>query len=241
MDQALSEAAAKLRNRRTRLQWENTMARQYTFVTGTKNWSSWSLRPYVALRATGAEFAEDVILLRRPDTAAEIARRSPSGRIPVLTVHEGAGAFSVWDSLAICETLAERHPEAQLWPKDGRARAEARAVSAEMHAGFANLREQLPMDFARALPTPELRPETKAEIARVLMLWTTALAKSGGPFLYGPLSIADCMYAPICSRFTTYRIQMPDAAKAYVSRMLALPALADWGRAAQKEVETGQA
>jgi glutathione S-transferase len=110
-----------------------------------------------------------------------------------------------------------------------------------MHAGFANLREQLPMDFARALPTPELRPETKAEIARVLMLWTTALAKSGGPFLYGTLSIADCMYAPICSRFTTYRIQMPDAAKAYVSRMLALPALADWGRAAQKEVETGLA
>src|SRR6185437_1164631 len=148
---------------------------------------------------------------------------------------------SVWDSLAICETLAERHPEAKLWPDDPRTRAEARAVSAEMHSGFPDLRNELAMDFARILPTPDLRDATAAQIARILKIWTDALSTHGGPFLFGRFSIADCMYAPVCSRFRTYGIDIPEPARAYVDRVFALPAMSDWGKDAKREVEEGLA
>ncbi|HVZ69061.1 MAG TPA: glutathione S-transferase [Rhizomicrobium sp.] len=217
------------------------MTARYTLVAGTKDWSSWSLRPYVALKHIGAPFEEELIHLRRNSTTEEVQKRSPSGRVPLLKIAENGQTTLVWDSLAICETLAERHPEAKLWPDDWRTRAEARSVSAEMHSGFADVRDQLTMDFARRLPTPELRDTTKAQIARILKIWTDALGKHGGPFLFGRFSIADCMYAPVCSRFRTYGIAMPDAAKAYVERMFALPAMADWGKAAAREVEEGQA
>ncbi|HVT25236.1 MAG TPA: glutathione S-transferase C-terminal domain-containing protein [Rhizomicrobium sp.] len=217
------------------------MAARYTLVIGTKDWSSWSLRPYMALRHIGVPFEEDLIALRRNSTTEEVQKRSPSGRVPLLRIEENGQAWSVWDSLAICETLAERHPQAKLWPDAPRARAEARAVSAEMHSGFPDVRDQMTMDFARKLPTPDLRDTTKAQIARILKIWTDALAAHGGPFLFGDFSIADCMYAPVCSRFRTYGIDMPDAAQAYVDRMFALPAMVDWGRDAKKEVEEGLA
>jgi glutathione S-transferase len=195
----------------------------------------------MALRAIGAPFEEDLIALRRDSTSEEVQKRTPAGRVPVLKIEDGSSSHLVWDSLAICETLAERHPQAQLWPADPFVRAQARSFSAEMHAGFPDLRDQLMMDFARRLPTPILRQETKNQIARVLDAWTGALANSGGPFLFGPFSVADCMYAPVASRFVTYNIALPPPAKAYVESVFALPAMLEWGKAAQREVDAGMA
>ena len=221
------------------------MAARYTLIVGTKDWSSWSLRPYVALRAAGAAFEEVVIPLRRePLTGDEIKKHSKAGRVPILKIEEADGRNAiVWDSLAICETLAERHPEAGLWPGDPLVRAEARSYAAEMHSGFADVRDQLSMDFARRRPLPVLRAETTAQIVRILEAWTSALARFGkdGGFLFGRFSVADCMYAPVVSRFVTYDVAVPAPVKAYIERMMALPAMRDWGAAAQKEVDAGLA
>lgn len=222
------------------------MSARYTLVVGTKDWSSWSLRPYLALRATGAAFKEVVIQLRHtesPTTKEQIEKHSPTGRVPVLKIEEAGKTVSVWDSLAICETLAERHPEAKLWPIDATARAQARSYAAEMHSGFPDLRDQLPMDFARRLPTPPLSDATKDQIGRVLSSWEQALAQYGatGGFLFGGFSIADCMYGPVVSRFVTYGIDMPDASRRYVERVMALPAMKDWGAASKAEVDAGKA
>jgi glutathione S-transferase len=148
---------------------------------------------------------------------------------------------TVWDSLAICETLAERHPEAGLWPDDWAARAKARALSAEMHSGFPDLRDQLTMDFARRLPLPALRPGTEEQVARVLSSWDEALAAHGadGGFLFGRFSIADCMYAPVVSRFTTYGVGTSKAVEDYMARVWSLPAMRAWREAAQKEADDG--
>jgi glutathione S-transferase len=223
---------------------EGTMAARYTLIVGTKNWSSWSLRPYLALRATGAPFEEVLIQLRRtdsPSTKDQIRKFSPAGRVPVLKIEENGTTTTVWDSLAICETLAERHPEAKLWPSDANVRAQARSYAAEMHSGFPDLRDQLPMDFARKVPTPDLRGATKEQITRVQESWESALAKFGsnGGFLFGGFSVADCMYGPVVSRFATYGIEMPDATRRYVERVMALPAMKDWGAASKAEVEDG--
>ena len=216
----------------------------YTLILGTKNWSSWSLRPYLAMRATGAPFEEIVIRLREtdsPTTREQILKYSPAGKVPVLKIAENGRNFTVWDSLAICETLAERHPEAKLWPDDAEKRALARSYAAEMHSGFPDLREQLSMDFARKLPTPQLRDATKAQIARIIEAWMHALGDRSGEngFLFGRFSIADCMYAPVVSRFLTYGIDLPPLVSAYCERMRTLPAMQDWGRAAKAEVEAG--
>lgn len=216
----------------------------YTLIVGTKEWSSWSLRPYVALRATGAPFEEVLIQLRRENlTGDEIKRYSKAGRVPILKIAEDGREALVWDSLAICETLAERHPEARLWPADPLVRAEARSYAAEMHSGFPDVRDQLSMSFTRTLPLPDLRDATKAQIARIIEAWVSALARfsSAGGFLFGGFSIADCMYAPVVSRFQTYGVEVPAPVKAYMERMLALPAMRDWGAAAKKEVDAGVA
>lgn len=222
------------------------MSARYTLVVGTKDWSSWSLRPYLALRAIGAPFEEVVIQLRHtdsPSTKELIRKHSPAGRVPVLKIEEKRETTTVWDSLAICETLAERHPDVRLWPTDASARAVARSYAAEMHSGFPDLRDQLPMDFARQLPTPALREATKEQIQRVLFSWEEALAQhhAKGGFLFGEFSIADCMYGPVASRFTTYNIEMPDASRRYVERMMALPAMKDWGTASKAEIDSGKA
>jgi glutathione S-transferase len=213
---------------------------QYTLVLGTKNWSSWSLRPYAAMRAAGVPFAEIVIPLREsPATRAAILTHSPAGRVPVLKIVEGGRTHTVWDSLAICETLAERHPQARLWPEDPFARALARSYAAEMHSGFGPLRVALPMDFARRLPTPELSEPAQADVARVLEAWEQALERHRGPFLFGHFTIADAMYAPVVSRFVTYRIAVPESVRGYMDRVMALPAMQDWEKAAQAEVDAG--
>jgi glutathione S-transferase len=219
------------------------MSTRYTLIVGTKDWSSWSLRPYMALRHIGVPFTEDVVPLRRETTSPEIVKYSPSGRVPVLKIEEGGESYIVWDSLAICETLADRHAKAKLWPDDVKTRAIARAYAAEMHSGFPDVRQQLTMDFARRLPTPALHDQTKGQIARIIAAWSEALdqhANSGG-FLFGRFSVADCMYAPVVSRFTTYGIEVPEVVRAYMERMMALPAMRDWGAASLAEVEAGLA
>lgn len=211
----------------------------YTLVVGSKNLSSWSLRPYLAMRATGAAFEEVVIRLDNRETRAQIKKHSPAGRVPILKIMEGDKLITIWDSLAICETLAERHPEAKLWPEDWATRAQARSYAAEMHSSFAELRQTLPMDFARKLPTPGMTDSLKAEIDRIITAWSDALSRHGGPFLFGSFSIADCMYAPVVSRFNTYGVSTPPAVQAYCARMMALPAMTDWMKAAQAEVDAG--
>ena len=211
----------------------------YTLILGTKDWSSWSLRPWLAMKATGAPFSEVVVRLRKPESKEEVLKYSPSGKVPALKISEGGREVLVWDSLAICETLAERHADAKLWPDDALTRAEARAFSAEMHSGFPDVRDQLSMDFVRRVPTPELRDDTKAQIARIIAAWSDALSRHKGGFLFGRYSIADCMYAPMCSRFITYGIETPKPVSDYVARIMALPAMQEWAKASQAEVDAG--
>jgi len=217
------------------------MSARYRLTIGSKNTSSWSLRPWLAMKMAKLPFEEVLIRLRRPETKGQILPNSPSGKVPALRIEEDGQAQTVWDSLAICETLAERHPEAKLWPDDANERAEARSYAAEMHSGFPDLRDQLTMDFARTLPTPVLREATSQQIARILSAWSEALKKHDGGFLFGRFSIADCMYAPVVSRFLTYGIDLPPLIADYCARMMALPAMQDWKRAAQAEIEAGLA
>jgi glutathione S-transferase len=215
---------------------------QYTLIVGTRSWSSWSLRPFVALKATGAAFETIDIRLRQktaPTTRDQILKFSPSGRIPALKIEEGGKMLTVWDSLAICEALAERHPEAGLWPADRDTRAVARSYAAEMHSGFPDVRDQLTMDCARKKPMPELREDTRTQVARIIDAWQDALATTRGDFLFGNLSVADCMYAPVVSRFETYGVEVPAPVRAYMDRVLALPAMREWRAVCEKEIEAG--
>jgi glutathione S-transferase len=161
--------------------------------------------------------------------------------VPVLKIDENGRTLTLWESLAIVETLAERHPEAGLLPADQEARALARCYAAEMHSGFPDLREQLSMDFARRLVLPKLREATKQQIDRIREAWSEALARYGqqGGFLFGRLSIADCMYAPVVSRFDTYGVAVPPDLRAYMERVLALPAMAEWRKGAEEEIAAG--
>jgi len=217
------------------------MAR-YTLIVGTRNWSSWSLRPFLALSATGAPFETVDIRLRQkeaPTTREQILKYSPAGKVPVLKIEENGKTLTVWDSLAICETVAERHPQAGLWPADINARAIARSYSSEMHSGFPDVRDQLTMDFVRKKPMPELREDTQKQVARIIASWEDALATYKGEYLFGTFSIADCMYAPVVSRFETYDVNVPAPVRAYMDRILALPGMEEWRKVSQKEVEAG--
>ena len=213
----------------------------YTLVIGTKNWSSCSLRAWLALKAAGVSFEEVLIPLRRPESATLIRKYSPSERIPVLRIADGKAESVVFDSLAICETIAERHPTAGLWPDDAEARGLARSYAAEMHSGFLALREAISMDFARTLPTPALDDTVQGQIGRIQAAWHLALSRYGteGGFLFGRFSIADCMYAPVVSRFQTYAIPMSDEIKDYAARVMALPAMQEWLAGAEREIEDG--
>jgi glutathione S-transferase len=214
----------------------------YTLIVGTRSWSSWSLRPFVALKATGAPFEVVDIRLRQsehPTTHEQILEYSPAGKVPVLKIEESGNTVTVWDSLAICETLTERHPAAQLWPDDAAVRAMARSYACEMHSGFADVRDQLTMDFARKTQLPQLREDTQKQIARILAAWQSALDSYKGEFLFGKLSVADCMFAPVVSRFDTYGVAVPAPVRDYMDRMLALPAMREWLKASQQEVEAG--
>jgi len=205
-----------------------------TLVIGDHNLSSWSLRPWLALRVAGIDFAERVIRLGRPQTRAEILELSPSGRVPCLI----DGDRVIWDSLAICEYAAELAPS--LWPADAGIRARARAVSAEMHAGFAALRQNMPMAVCASRPAGGRSPEVDADIARITAIWEDCRGRhaAAGPFLFGSFSVADAMYAPVVWRFNTYAVELPAAAQAWMNTMLALPAMQEWRRAALAETAT---
>lgn len=209
-----------------------------TLVIGNRNYSSWSLRPWLAMKQAGVAFDEERILLDRPDTKQQILRRSPSGRVPCLI----DGALAVWDSLAICEYVNERYAGGGLWPGDTALRARARAVAAEMHSGFAALRANMPMDIRGHYPergaAANQLPGVSADIGRIQALWADCLAASGGPFLFGDFSIADAFFAPVVTRFRTYATALPTHLADYSEAVFALPAMQMWVAAARAEPET---
>jgi glutathione S-transferase len=206
-------------------------------VIGNKNTSSWSLRPWLAMKRLGVPFDEVKIDLRAPDKRARILAHTPAGKVPALKV----GALVVWDSLAILEYLAEEH--ASLWPREREARAVARAVSAEMHAGFQALRENCPMDFLGARPKSEFPEAVEGDIRRIVASWRACRSRfgAGGPFLFGGFTAADAMYAPVASRFRTYvkdlgRFGDDGTAKSYIDTLFAMPEMIAWGEGAQGEL-----
>ena len=196
-------------------------------VIGNKNYSSWSMRPWVAMKDAGIAF-EEVFIPLYTGTADKqrILDVSPAGKVPVLV----DGDVTVWDSLAIIEYLAEKFPEKKLWPDDRAARARARAISAEMHSGFAALRNECGMNLHRPVGPVPLSAEAWDNIARIREIWTECLARHGGPFLFGAFGAADAMYAPVVHRFRTYAIEVGSEARRYMDAMQALPAFQEWTR-----------
>ena len=203
----------------------------FTLVIGTRRFSSWSLRPYLALKAAGAAFSEVEIALRQDDTKQRILDWSPSGKVPLL-LH---GDVKVWDSLAICEYVAELACAVPMWPEHRAARALARSIGAEMHSGFMGLRQNLPMDVVQDIALPEIPAEAQADITRIQAIWNDCRTRYGaqGPFLFGRWSIADAMYAPVVTRLKTYGIPLDPISQAYVEAVYALPSLQEWIEAAK--------
>jgi glutathione S-transferase len=197
-------------------------------VVGNKNYSSWSLRPWLAMKVLGLPFREVRIPLYGPESKRALLEYSPAGKVPCLV----DGGVRVWDSLAILEYLAERHPA--LWPAEAALRARARSISAEMHSGFPNLRQHMCMNIRKRHPGKGRTPEVLAEIARIVALWSEAR----GPFLFGAFGAADAMYAPVVLRFRTYAVELPPVCRAYADAVLALPALQQWMRDAERETES---
>jgi glutathione S-transferase len=202
-------------------------------VIGNKNYSSWSFRPWLAMKVAGIAFDETVISLEAKDFKARVMALSGAGKVPVLI----DGEIRVWESLAILEYLAEKFPAAALWPKDEGARAHARAVAAEMHAGFVPLRRLLPMNVWRPVKARALDDGSKTDVARIDTIWRDCRVRFGaaGPFLFGAFGAADAMYAPVIWRFHTYAVEVSDAAREYMRAMMTLPAWSEWRDAARRE------
>lgn len=201
-----------------------------TLVIGNKNYSSWSLRPWLLMKHAGLDFREIVVPLYRPDSPQAVRQYSPTGKVPALL----DGELLVWDSLAVCEHIAEKTGFG--WPKQPAARALARSVSAEMHSGFQDLREQCPMN-CRARKRIPTTPQLTRDVQRVQAIWRECRERFGaaGPWLFGSFSIADAMYTPVALRFNTYGIELPADAAAYVTTVTGDRHVADWLRAAQAE------
>lgn len=202
------------------------MASSLKLVIGNRNYSSWSLRAWLAARHSGLPFHEVLVPLDQPDTAARLAEHSPSGLVPVL----GMDGETIWDSLAIIEALHELAPDAGIWPKDRRLRAIARSVAAEMHAGFFRLRRDMPMDLRASRPGVRNTEGALADAARIIARWRACRASygDGGPFLFGAWSAADMMYAPVVGRFRTYGVTMDAMARAYADAVWSQPDMAAW-------------
>lgn len=206
-----------------------------TLVIGNKNYSSWSLRPWLVLKQAGVPFQEVFISLYTETSRADIAKYSPSGKVPVLI----DGKITVWESLAIGEYLAEKFPHKHLWPADPAARAVARSAATEMHAGFSALRTHMSMNCRKHLPGKGRAPEVLKDIARITVLWNDCRARFGknGGFLFGKFSIADAMYAPVAPRFVTYAVELDPVCAAYVQTITAMPAIQQWVADARAETE----
>ncbi len=200
---------------------------------GNKNYSSWSMRPWVLLRQAGIAFEEVMVRFDSFDAQSEFKRTlatlSPTGKVPLL-VDNG---LAVWDTLSIAEYLADKHPQLALWPRDARLRARARSICAEMHSGFGALRSHCPMNIEASLPDIGAlvwrdRPAVRADVERIIQMWRELLQAHGGPMLFGEFSIADAYFAPVCMRFTTYALPLPDDIRAYVQRVRTLDAVQAW-------------
>ncbi|MBV8765235.1 MAG: glutathione S-transferase family protein [Hyphomicrobiales bacterium] len=204
-----------------------------TLVIGNKNYSSWSLRAWIAMTAAGIAFDEVFIPLALPDTKERIKKHSPAGKLPVLV----DGDATVWESLAILEHLAERFPKAGLWPSEPAARAHARSIAAEMHAGFQALRGHCPMNLWRPVERLALTSEVEANVERITEIWRTARKRfgKGGPFLFGSFGAADAMFAPVATRFHTYDIPCDRVSRDYIDAIHAHPAFKTWRAAALEE------
>jgi glutathione S-transferase len=202
-------------------------------IVGNKNYSSWSMRPWIAMKAAGIAFTEEVISLNASDFKERVSKISGTGKVPAL---DDDGVY-VWESLAILEYLAERFPGARLWPSNPAARAHARAISSEMHAGFVPLRRACPMNIWRPVKKRELADDVMANVRRIESMWQQCREQygAGGPFLFGAFGAADAMYAPVVSRFHTYDVAVNASARAYMDAVMALPAWAEWKAAALQE------
>lgn len=202
-------------------------------VIANKLYSSWSMRPWLVLSAFEIPFDEIIIPLRQPESRARVLEFSPSGKVPALV----SGDQTIWESMAIIETLAERFPQHAIWPKDATARAHARSISNEMHGGFQTLRQACPINLGARYAAPAMTDPLKANIDRIETIWREALFKysRGGPFLYGAFSAADAMYAPVVTRLDTYTLPVSAEARRYMDAILAHPSVAAWRDAALEE------
>jgi len=195
-------------------------------IIGNKKYSSWSLRPWLAMKVLGVEFEEQLSQFDMSTTSEHFNKFSPSKKVPVLI----NGEQVIWDSMAILEYLAEMYPEKNWWPKEQNTRARARSIANEMHGGFGAIRDECPMNFGRTPSPIELSERCKWEFSRLEALWDDALENSGGPFLFGGFGIVDAMYAPVVARIRTYCVDGGDGFKAYCAAVEALPAYQDWAR-----------
>jgi glutathione S-transferase len=200
---------------------------------GNKLYSSWSLRPWMLMTTIGVPFTEEVIPLRHGDTSDRILKHSPSGKVPCLV----DGDIKIWESLAICEYLHDKFPDRGVWPKDIKARAHARAVASEMHAGFQALRNACPMNLGKTFKTPAMTADVQANVKRIEALWADARVNfgQGGAFLYGAFCAADAMYAPIVTRLATYQIPVSAETRRYMDTVQAHPAFVAWRDSALAE------
>ncbi|HEY3858364.1 MAG TPA: glutathione S-transferase family protein [Gammaproteobacteria bacterium] len=208
---------------------------KFELIIGNKAYSSWSLRPWLVLKEAGADFSETRVPLYVHGYKDELLKYAPSGKVPVLK----HGAVTVWDSLAICEYLAERFPQAQLWPGDATTRALARSISAEMHSGFTAIRGAMPFNCRAQDRHVPISAEIQQEIDRVQSLWQDCRSQHGrgGPWLFGRFSIADAMYIPVALRFITYSVPLDTVARSYADTALDHPAVREWTAAAKQETE----
>ncbi|MHC2147359.1 glutathione S-transferase [Pseudomonas sp. 210_17 TE3656] len=207
----------------------------YHLIIGDKLYSSWSLRAALALELAGATYEETLIKLNQPDTRARLLEHSPTAKVPLLKCEHGIIA----DSLAIAEYLAERHPQANLWPTDVAARAQARSACAQMHSGFFALRGNMPFDLSRDEALENMPLDVQVDIDRIVALWSECrlAAKEAGPFLFGTPSLADAFFAPVAVRLRTYRVEVPAQAAAYIETIYQWPAFQAWQKAGLAERE----
>jgi glutathione S-transferase len=205
----------------------------FTLVVGNKNYSSWSLRGFLAARAAGVAFDEVLVRLSEPGSKAELLKHSPAGKVPILK----HGERVIWDSLAIVEYLAEIRPDAGLWPADAAARAHARSIAAEMHSGFHALRAKMPMNLRKSLPGKGRGRDVADDIERICALWRDCRTAYGarGPFLFGRFCAADVMYTPVATRFRTYAVELDEPCQGYVDAVLARADFLEWHAAALEE------
>jgi glutathione S-transferase len=206
---------------------------EFTLVVGNKNYSSWSLRGWLAARAAGIPFDEVLVRLSEPGSKEALLKHSPAGKVPLLK----HGERVIWDSLAIIEYLGEIRPDAGLWPADPAARAHARSIAAEMHAGFQALRAHMPMNLRKSLPGKGRGRDVAEDIERISGIWIDCRARydAAGPFLFGPFTAADVMYTPVATRFRTYAVELDDVCQEYVDAVLARPDFLEWHEAALEE------